>query len=1478
MRIAVLGPLEVRRDTGEPVAVPGAKERLLLAVLAADSPGVVSTDHIVETLWNGDRPASARSSLQVHLVHLRSALEPERPRGSTGRYILRRGAGYSLAADREDVDALRFTDLAARGRALLVAGDAAAAVRSLSAALVLWRGEPYGDWPDADFADTERRRLSEVRTGAVTALLEARLALGEDAEVVPELEQRLAGDPLQEEWWRLLVLALYRCGRQGDALAAAQRARRLLAEELGTDPGPRLRAVEAAVLAQDPSLELRPAVAATTDSLPSAVATCPYKGLATYEAADAALFRGRGRLVTHLVARLVDSPLLVVSGPSGAGKSSVVRAGLVPALGRDALPGSAGWRPVVLSPGRRPVDWLAEFTGEAPAEGPVLLVCDQFEELWAPGGDLAERTAFLDTVLGLLADGIAVRCVVVVRGDHVGLLAEHTALAERVGSGVVLAPSLTDDELREVVVEPAAAVGLDVETDLVDAVVADVRGRPGALPLLSMALVGTWERRRGDRLTLSGYLEAGGVTGALTRSAEAAYGALDDQGKEVARRLLVRLADSDDAGALVRRPTPLAELDLDGNGGDVRRSVIESFVTRRLLTVDGERLDVAHEALLTAWPRLARWLDDDAAGRAVRRHLTPAAQDWQRRGEPEEDLYRGPRLAAALDWAAADGTELTGAERRFLDASRSLADAELLAAREQTRREATGRRRTRRLAAGLAAVLVVALVTALLAVRSQRAAGRATTAAEDASLDADGNRLAALSTTVDALDLSFLLAAQAFRLADTPETQDGLLAVLAGHRRVVRAAPVATAFLRQKLGNGGRTIHTVGIIGQPIRRWPVADGGQPHTLLTPGEDWSGWRAVTASPSEDVLAAAGGTPEQGPWIRLVDAEGAVHEVPDADSLGGEPFGLSFTSDGRQLRVFVAESADGAGRASWRLITMDTSDGSNRDTGIAGSVLATPEDLDVEMSADSSTAVVFPWPDAVPITLIDITGGRQTTVTPPVRDAAISARLALASGAALLWDDGAVTLFDRAGAVVQQFAAHDVPVHDLVLSPDRTWGATVADGGEVQLWRVDPATGRWSRRESLEGHASAVLDADIDPAGSRLFTIAQDGTGLVWDLRPDGGFGEANGSIPGRWVSNRLDVIEPGRLVVAPTRPLPSGAEDLPYGGPETLGVAATFLDPRTGDVLVEVPVGDTLEEAMFGASVAVSEDGRLVAVTSGWATTILDTGTREQVERIVLPAGGSTGADGEPLPAGPVWSAAWTADDTRLLLGTEERVDGEAGAGALAVVDTATWDTVDRVRMDVVAEVMEVSPDGGSVAVASANSSELVILDAGTLAVRHTIPVDDRLWDLSFSSDGQAIVAIGGRGALHVIDPVGGTAREPVPVHDGPALDVEWLKDDRTVVSVGHDGRVLLYDTERELLRSGPLPASTGTEPGNARLVPDPAEEMVLLNDQWTGLRYPLDPAVWLREACAVAGRDLTRHEWDRFLPGRPWEPTCSDLG
>ena len=227
---------------------------------------------------------------------------------------------------------------------------------------------------------------------------------------------------------------------------------------------------------------------------------------------------------------------------------------------------------------------------------------------------------------------------------------------------------------------------------------------------------------------------------------------------------------------------------------------------------------------------------------------------------------------------------------------------------------------------------------------------------------------------------------------------------------------------------------------------------------------------------------------------------------------------------------------------------------------------------------------------------------------------------------------------------------------------------------------------------------VLQAEVSPDSSRLFTLSRD-TVIVWDVGPDGGFGESHPGIPGRWVANPPDVVEPGRLLVAPTRPLGPVVQEIPYLGEGTRTVAATFLDPRTGEVVDEVVVGETREDAYFGASVAVSPDRRRVAVTSGFATTVLDTRTREEIARIELPPDGYEDPNSGSPPAGSVWSAEWTSDGARLLLGTEgahATATGEEDpppGGDIVVVDTATWRGGTRWPSEVVPEVMELGPGG-----------------------------------------------------------------------------------------------------------------------------------------------------------------------------------------
>ncbi|PWW22892.1 DNA-binding SARP family transcriptional activator [Geodermatophilus normandii] len=1479
MRIAVIGPLEVRGDDDVPVPVPGAKERLLLAVLAAGAPGTVSTDRIADVLWDGTPPPTARKSLQAHVVRLRSALEPGRPRGSPGRYVARRGPGYALTVDRADLDALHAGDLAARGRAHLLAGAPAEAVTELSAALALWRGDPYADWPDAGFAEGERRRLAEVRTGALTGLHEARLALGQHALVLPEVERLVTEEPLREDWWRLLVLALYRAGRQADALAATRRVRALLAEELGAAPGPALRGIEAAVLAQDPVLDLPAPPPAAPDGPPPGAARCPYKGLAAYQAEDAPLFRGRARLVAGLVARLVDAPLTVVSGPSGAGKSSAVRAGLVPALGAGALPGSSAWRPVVVTPGRCPVDVLAPLADD---DGPVLLVVDQAEELWAPGSDPAERTAFLDAVLGLLDDGVAARCVLVLRGDAVGRLTEHAGLTARLDGRVVLVPAFTDAELREVVREPATAVGLTVEPYLVEAVVADVLGRPSALPLLSTALVGTWERRRDGTLTLAGYLAAGGVAGALTRTAEAAWAQLDARGQALARRLLVRLADVGDGGALVRRPVPRAEFD---DGDPARREVVEVFVARRLLSLDGDRLEVAHEALLTAWPRLATWLEEDAAGRAVRRRLGPTAHDWDAAGRPGDELYRGARLTAALDWADRPDADPTPVERAFLEASRAAADAELATAHRRADREAAARRRTRGLAVGLAAVLLVALVTAGVAVRAQRGAEVRAEEARRAALVADANRLATLSTQAGRLDLSLLLAAQAVRLAGTPDTEDRLLTSLVERRRVERVLHTQGGPVDGVTGGAALLLQ-----GSEWSWWSPGDPAP--RVVRHGGDVRGAGVVAGSPTEE-LAAVAGVDELGAWLRLVTAETDERLLPD-DALDGLPVGMAFTPDGRRIRVVVVRPGpDPAGGSRWGVVEVDRDGGSASDLAVGGPVPSGADPFAARVSSDGAAVVTWA-PGSGPageVTFTDLASARQVPLQVPRRTAATADFRAFPSGAAQLWADGAVTLYDRDGAVRQQVDAHQGGVSDVQLSPDGSWAVTVGGAPGALLWGVDPVTGLWTQREALSGHPGAVTWARIAPDGDRLFTAAPDDTVVVWDVRPDGGFGSVFPAMAGWWVAGRPEVVDPGRLAVVPVR-----RQSVTGGGTvleppvDTREVAVAFLDPATGEVLEVVPVGELPAMPAYSSvagrppvpvfppvSVAVSPDRGRVAVTSGLAATVVDTRTRRPGSPIRLPWRGEVDDDGRPLPAAVVSCAEWAPDGSHLFLCSGAGWAIEGGPG-LAVVDAATGRVESRPTGMSDARVSAVSADGRLLAVGSGSRAVVRILDADTFELVDITRLDGpgRIEDLAFSPDGERLVVVDSTGVVQVLDtgrgePAGDPVRVGVPV-----LQADWLPDGRTVAVSALDGSVTLVGAERGLLRGPPLPVSSGTAESSLHLL-TAGDELLALSGQDPGRRYPLRPEDWLAAVCGMVGRDLTPAEWEQYLPGREWRPTCTDL-
>ena len=515
-----------RRDA---VAARGRRQRALLALLLLHVNELVRTEQLVDQLLGEEFSDQALNTTRVAVSRLRRLLED----GDGAGVLVTQAGGYVLNAGPEQLDVARFECLLADGRGLLARGDAGAAAARLREALGLWRGPPLADLALLEFAQPEIRRLEELRLLALMERIDADLALGADSELIAELEGLVASDPLQERLRAQLMLALYRAGRQADALGVYRQTSELLRGELGLEPGRGLQELERQILRQDPALEPAPGAVTAAAGAMDGRAVCPYKGLASFDRSDAEYFCGRERVVSDLVARLAESTLVGIVGPSGIGKSSLLRAGLLSALGAGALPGSASWPQVLLRPGERPCAELERglggeepdvvLSGLGPGERLVVAV-DQLEELFTVCEREGERVAFLDRLAAAACDtGRRVLVVVALRADFYGRCASYTRFAELLSSSHVLVGPMRREELAQAIELPADRAGLQVERALVEDLVGDVAGEPGGLPLLSTMLLELWRTRAGRVLRAERYAASGGVRGAVARLAETAY-------------------------------------------------------------------------------------------------------------------------------------------------------------------------------------------------------------------------------------------------------------------------------------------------------------------------------------------------------------------------------------------------------------------------------------------------------------------------------------------------------------------------------------------------------------------------------------------------------------------------------------------------------------------------------------------------------------------------------------------------------------------------------------------------------------------------------------------------------------------------------------------------------------------------------------------------------------------------------------------
>ena len=493
------------------------------------------------------------------------------------------------------------------------------------------------------------------------------------------------------------------------------------------------------------------------EDLPPKPGESPFLGLQYFDEKDAHRFFGRELLTAKIVSRLHGTRLLAVIGASGSGKSSLVRAGVIPALrrgerlGDGSLPPTASrrWRMHIFTPTAHPMEALAatllrdsesvsaisalqtdlaqdprglvlsarKFLAQS-ADDHLLLVIDQFEEIFTLCRHPEEREAFIANLLAAAApdDQQPITVLLTLRADFYSHLAQHDRLREVVSQQQEFIGAMSREELFRAIVQPAALGGWKIQEGLVEVMLDDAGGEPGALPLLSHALLETWKRRRGITMTLSGYTESGGVRGAIAQTAEAVFQQrLTPEQRPVARMIFVRLAELGEDSHDTRRRADFSELITRSTDELVIQAVINILAEARLITTgtlppgETQVVEVAHEALIREWPTLREWLDENREGLILHRQLTADTNDWLKLERDPGALYRGARLGQMQAWAEGYSGELSLLEQEFLDASRSNERQEI----EQAQRLRRATRLQRALAA-LAGILSVALVTFLL--------------------------------------------------------------------------------------------------------------------------------------------------------------------------------------------------------------------------------------------------------------------------------------------------------------------------------------------------------------------------------------------------------------------------------------------------------------------------------------------------------------------------------------------------------------------------------------------------------------------------------------------------------------------------------------------------------------------------------------------------------------------------------------------
>ncbi|MEU0819796.1 WD40 repeat domain-containing protein [Streptomyces mirabilis] len=1203
---------------------------------------------------------------------------------------------------------------------------------------------------------------------------------------------------------------------------------------------------------------------------PTVPVVCPYRGLASYRHQDARWFFGRERSRDALIAQLHAAEktggLVMLVGASGAGKSSLLNAGLVPALQNGALGDRNSQVSEVLQlvPGSDP---LAELTRRIPELGHVVstaeeqaakepgtpqfahavrkavtawapretssaarpvVIVDQFEEAFTLCSEEANRRTFIQLLHAACSpadpgDPAPVLVVLGIRADFYEQCLGYPELADALQHRHMVLGPLTTTELREAVTGPAKAVGLELEPGLAELIVREVsadgpRGAhdAGALPLLSHALLATWQRRKAGRLTLAGYRAAGGIQGAVAATAEQAWSGLDPAARTAARLLLLRLVRlGEDTQATRRRGTrrQLAEESTDPNKTE---ESLEALVRARLVTLDAETVEITHEALLHAWPRLRDWIDEDKNDNLLRQQLEEDGRAWEGSNRDTSLLYRGSRLEQAHSWAKSAGdTFLTRSAVEFLAAS------------------VRQRKRTVWISRGAVSALVVLAILA---------AGSAVIARQQRD-DAVFEQVLAEADRVQYTDpsLSAQLDLVAHRLRSQDEDANNRLISIVN-------APLATPLLGHtgavyltSFSPNGRILATASY-DRTVRLWDVTDPARPKHLGKPLTGHTSWvSSAVFSPDGRTFASAS---DDG-MIRLWNVRDPSHPQALGAPLTGDDgtiYLLAFSPDGHTLATANEDHTVRLWdvRDPSRPRTLGTLTGH---TAAVRSVAISPDGRTLAAGGDDNTIRLWDIADPRRPTPIDavLTGHTAT-----VHSVAFSPDgRTLASGSA----DDTIRLWNMADPrhatqLGVPLAGHTGPVWSVAFSPGGTMLAAGSADSTASLWNISDPAYPSQVGEPLAGSSGEMYAVGFSPDGRTLATGSGDNKVRLW-------------SIPTSDMIGRIGAFRPdGRVLATAARD-----ERVRLWNVETtnrpVSLGKPFM-PGEGDV----------------RSLAFSPDGHTLAVLTGssalqlWNVTDptrpVAYGPPVALQtRFAGPGALAFSPDGRTLATAhdDRTIQLWNVSDPSHLLPLGAPLTGHKGYVNSLVFSPdsrtlASGSADDTIRLWNVADPR--------------HSAQV-----GAPLTGHLGPINA----LAYSPDGRTLASGGDDNTVrlwNIADPLkAARLGYPLTGHTEAVVSLTFSQDGHTLASGGNDNTVRLWNVTLPS-RAAPIGQSLSPNAKTGNFLSfSPNSHMLGVSSGADTVRlWNLDVDVAIRRICSTTRGVLTPEKWHEYLPRLSYEPPC----